>query len=164
MINELLQVFMVSADAELNVATLKNILASGHSRVPVHSAGNRCAHACPSACGLCALSGLCALLLSKRHGSASAPDVAALHLVQGHCKLHQSSLQHCTPEPDLQAVPSSHPLSSARSDDGCVCGGRQDIQGLVLIKELALVDPRDNLKVTSQRLRGLPALRADIAM
>lgn len=45
-----------------------------------------------------------------------------------------------------------------------VWGGRQDIQGLVLIKELALVDPRDNLKVTSQRLRGLPALRADIAM
>ncbi|KAK9798173.1 hypothetical protein WJX73_006777 [Symbiochloris irregularis] len=75
------KVFMVSADAELNVATLKNILASGHSRVPVHSPSNR-----------------------------------------------------------------------------------HDIQGLVLIKELALVDPRDNLKVTSQRLRGLPALRADIAM
>lgn len=26
------------------------------------------------------------------------------------------------------------------------------------------MDPRDNLKVTSQRLRGLPFLRADMAM
>ena len=42
------QVFMVSADAELNVATLKNILASGHSRVPVHAASNRQASPPPS--------------------------------------------------------------------------------------------------------------------
>ena len=41
---------------------------------------------------------------------------------------------------------------------------RKEIQGLVLIKELALVDPQDNLKVSSQRLRSLPALRADMAM
>ena len=35
------QVFMVSADAELNTATLKHILASGHSRVPVHASHDR---------------------------------------------------------------------------------------------------------------------------
>lgn len=41
---------------------------------------------------------------------------------------------------------------------------RKDIQGLVLIKELALVDPEDCLNITSQRLRALPSLRADLAM
>ena len=36
-----LQVFMLSADAILNVDTLSELLASGHSRVPVHVPGNR---------------------------------------------------------------------------------------------------------------------------
>ena len=34
----------------------------------------------------------------------------------------------------------------------------------MLVKELALVDPDDRLEVKEQRLRGLPALRADIPM
>ena len=37
------QVFMLSGDAVLNVDTLSELLASGHSRVPVHMPGNRCA-------------------------------------------------------------------------------------------------------------------------
>ena len=44
------QVFMVSADAELNVATLKNILGSGHSRVPVHASNSRQAFSAYGAC------------------------------------------------------------------------------------------------------------------
>ncbi len=36
-----LQVFMLSADAILNIDTLSELLASGHSRVPVHVPGNR---------------------------------------------------------------------------------------------------------------------------
>lgn len=50
---------------------------------------------------------------------------------------------------------------------GDVMGGgdcRKDISGVVLVKELALVDPEDGLKVSSQRLRALPALRADMPM
>lgn len=35
------QVFMLSADAILNIDTLSELLASGHSRVPVHVPGNR---------------------------------------------------------------------------------------------------------------------------
>ena len=35
------QVFMLSADAVLNIDTLSELLASGHSRVPVHVPGNR---------------------------------------------------------------------------------------------------------------------------
>lgn len=38
----LLQVFMLSADEILNIDTLSELLASGHSRVPVHVPGNRC--------------------------------------------------------------------------------------------------------------------------
>ena len=34
---------MLSADAVLNEATLLSILESGHSRIPVHKPGNRCA-------------------------------------------------------------------------------------------------------------------------
>ena len=41
---------------------------------------------------------------------------------------------------------------------------RKNIKGLVLVKELALVDPDDRMEVREQRLRGLPALRADIPM
>ena len=41
---------------------------------------------------------------------------------------------------------------------------RQNIKGLVLVKELALVDPDDGVLVSQQRLRGIPALRADIPM
>lgn len=37
-----LQVFMLSADAVLNVDTLSELLASGHSRVPVFMPGDRC--------------------------------------------------------------------------------------------------------------------------
>ena len=37
----LVQVFMLSADEELNEAGLKRILASGHSRIPVHAPGER---------------------------------------------------------------------------------------------------------------------------
>ena len=36
-----MQVFMLSADAILNIDTLSELLASGHSRVPVHVPGNR---------------------------------------------------------------------------------------------------------------------------
>ena len=36
-----LKVFMLSADAILNIETLSELLASGHSRVPVHVPGNR---------------------------------------------------------------------------------------------------------------------------
>ena len=35
------QVRMLSADEELNEDTLRGILQSGHSRVPVHRPGNR---------------------------------------------------------------------------------------------------------------------------
>ena len=38
----LMQVFMMPADRELNTATMRQILGSGHSRVPVHRPGNRC--------------------------------------------------------------------------------------------------------------------------
>ena len=41
---------------------------------------------------------------------------------------------------------------------------RNNIKGLVLVKELALVDPDDCMEVREQRMRGLPALRADIPM
>ena len=41
---------------------------------------------------------------------------------------------------------------------------RKEIRGLVLVKELALVDPDDGVLISQQRLRGLPALRADIPM
>ena len=37
------QVFMLSVDAVLDEATLLSILESGHSRIPVHKPGNRCA-------------------------------------------------------------------------------------------------------------------------
>jgi hypothetical protein len=36
-----LQVYMLSVDAELNEATLLSILESGHSRIPVHKPCNR---------------------------------------------------------------------------------------------------------------------------
>ena len=36
-----MQVFMLPADAILNIDTLSELLASGHSRVPVHVPGNR---------------------------------------------------------------------------------------------------------------------------
>ncbi len=35
---------MLSVDAVLDEATLLSILESGHSRIPVHKPGNRCAH------------------------------------------------------------------------------------------------------------------------
>ncbi len=35
------QVFMLSSDALLDANTMKRVLASGHSRVPVHRAGSR---------------------------------------------------------------------------------------------------------------------------
>ena len=46
----------------------------------------------------------------------------------------------------------------------CAALCRQDIKGLVLVKELALVDPEDGVQVSQQRLRGIPELRADIPM
>ncbi len=38
---------MLSADTELNVATMRSVLGSGHSRVPVHRPGNRHAPCLP---------------------------------------------------------------------------------------------------------------------
>ena len=35
------QVFMLSSDALLDANTMKRVLSSGHSRVPVHRPGNR---------------------------------------------------------------------------------------------------------------------------
>lgn len=35
-------VFMLSTNTKLDSETLEAILASGHSRIPVHRAGNRC--------------------------------------------------------------------------------------------------------------------------
>lgn len=40
------QVHMLAADTELNVATMRSVLGSGHSRVPVHRPGNRYAAHC----------------------------------------------------------------------------------------------------------------------
>lgn len=40
----LMQVFMLSADAVLDFPTMRSVLGSGHSRVPVHRPGNKCAH------------------------------------------------------------------------------------------------------------------------
>lgn len=41
------QVRMLSADEELNEETLRGILQAGHSRVPVHRPGSRCAAHAP---------------------------------------------------------------------------------------------------------------------
>ena len=38
---------MLPSDAILNIDTLSELLASGHSRVPVHVPGNRCAATIP---------------------------------------------------------------------------------------------------------------------
>ena len=37
---------MLPSDAELNVATMRSVLGSGHSRIPVHRPGNRHAPTC----------------------------------------------------------------------------------------------------------------------
>lgn len=37
----ILQVFMLPSDALLDAETMKKVLGSGHSRVPVHRPGNR---------------------------------------------------------------------------------------------------------------------------
>ena len=52
------QVFMLSADQELNEATLQSILNSGHSRIPIHKPGSRRARRTPSQAvqALCPLS------------------------------------------------------------------------------------------------------------
>ena len=44
-----LQVFMLPSDALLDAETMKKVLGSGHSRVPVHRPGNRWP---PCACSL----------------------------------------------------------------------------------------------------------------
>jgi hypothetical protein len=41
---------------------------------------------------------------------------------------------------------------------------RRDIIGLILVKELALINPEDRLTITEMRMRSLPMLRADTAM
>jgi metal transporter CNNM len=38
-----LQVFMLPADRRLDESTLQEILVSGHSRIPLHEPGDRCA-------------------------------------------------------------------------------------------------------------------------
>lgn len=35
------QVFMLSSDAQLDAETMKRVLGSGHSRIPVHRPGHR---------------------------------------------------------------------------------------------------------------------------
>lgn len=42
----LAQVFMLSADQELDEGTLQSILHSGHSRIPIHKPGHRCVSVC----------------------------------------------------------------------------------------------------------------------
>lgn len=74
------KVFMVSSDMGLDEPSLKKILASGHSRVPVHAPGNR-----------------------------------------------------------------------------------NDILGLILVKELVLVDLKAGTRVSDLKLRGIPSLRGDVA-
>ncbi|EIE23447.1 DUF21-domain-containing protein [Coccomyxa subellipsoidea C-169] len=75
------KVFMLSADTELNVATMRSVLGSGHSRVPVHRPGNR-----------------------------------------------------------------------------------RDVLGLIIVKELALLDLEAGTRVSDVKMRPLPMLRADTAM
>jgi hypothetical protein len=43
------KVFMLPADARLSQSTMRMILASGHSRIPVYQAGDRCVLVAPGA-------------------------------------------------------------------------------------------------------------------
>lgn len=58
---------MLPSDAELNVATMRAVLGSGHSRIPVHRPGNR--HA--AICCFCSLSVHQVLVGSKLPGPTS---------------------------------------------------------------------------------------------
>jgi hypothetical protein len=46
------KVFMLPADARLNQQTMRAILASGHSRIPVYTRGDRCVCVCLGGLGL----------------------------------------------------------------------------------------------------------------
>jgi hypothetical protein len=94
---------MLPADAELNVGTMKAILGSGHSRVPVHRPGNRRAPSplsrqSPHTCGLHAhamiLVGSCSLTLIYERSLKLQHACARTDTVSAPAALHGTRLWH----------------------------------------------------------------------
>lgn len=69
------------------------------------------------------------------------------HLLLGNDELHVRFLRH-----------------SFVGHKGGMCVCRREIMGLILVKELALLDPESGTLVRDVKMRPLPMLRADTAM
>lgn len=133
------KVFMLPADARLNRETMRAILASGHSRIPVYTRGDRCAWGPQQA------------LL---HAHTLLPDTTLdVPLVATKGVAHTS--WPCT----LRA-PSTrqrHCMARAQLMHGCLfCVHRSSIIGLILVKELLQYKTHQEVPVSDVRMRSLP--------
>ncbi len=121
------QVFSLPDNAVLDEHTLERVLESGHSRVPIHRAGNKyvlgfCIHDVP----------IYTYPLITPHNA--------------HTHTHTNTPQH----PLALHTPPTH--------------NRQHFIGLLLVKELVLLDPEDCVPITQAALRPVPYVSATLAM
>lgn len=71
------------------------------------------------------------------------------------------------PHPSQIILSRPHPFLAIGCVAACVAsreGNRKAIIGLILVKELVLINPGDNTTVSALRLRELPRLAADTPM
>lgn len=97
------QVYMLAADTELNVATMRSVLGSGHSRVPVHRPGNRCAAHCPTSPDKLSPSPKWAICLGRIVLSCEQDDVLSRGLT-GKCSCQASTVVGCGFAPALHHI------------------------------------------------------------
>lgn len=79
-------------------------------------------------------------------------------------------LQECRVAASLNQLPvmlmmaniNTHLMDDVKLASACCC--RKEILGIVLVKELVLIDMHASTRVADLRIRSLPYLRADIAM
>lgn len=173
------QVFMLPSDAVLNEATLRTILESGHSRVPVHRPGKRWPNLCISVkfCSSPSLLPIWVYTKSSRTRGCETEGPKNSYLV----KLTLENIAEKNADLDL----STHFLiqrTTRATDNVCTpclfrvslvslerfwrsaphpCWRRGEILGLILVKELVLHDKNAEVTVADLVMRSLPYLRAD---
>ena len=143
---------MLSADMQLNEAALLSILESGHSRIPVHKPGNKYV-ICTGLSKRC----FCAQDLQSQHSCVSA------HQLKTPRTLSTAIFKTSDPitSPPTCSISLQPPSLSNTSPAALYTPRRKELIGIILVKELILVDKDASTRVGELKMRSAPQLRAD---
>ena len=162
-LDEILQVFMLPSDAILEEVTLSKIISSGHSRVPIHQPGNRSAYCCVTDCNIittCCL-GTCYMRMCVQL-------IACIFCSVYICRLYTHVWLCIYRWMSVCAQLNSKVLAYVHVNGKVLLQyenhaslDRHKVIGLILVKELAMVDKSAHTPVTTLKMRSLPFLRAN---